>query len=69
MADESVVRCPATGAVADPLTEQLCAGARQLLEQAVAAEPAELRAPHAGERDAHGRAGVVAVVICPNGRC
>ena len=59
MADDSVVRFPAPGTVADPLTELLRAGARQLLEQAVEAELAELLAAYAERRDSQGRAAVV----------
>lgn len=59
MAHDSVVRFPAPGMVEDPLTELLRAGARQLLQQAVEAELAQLLAHHAEERDAQGRAAVV----------
>jgi len=44
---------------ADPLTELLCAGARQLLQQAIEAESQELLAMHLDRLQGDGRAGVV----------
>ena len=65
MAHDSVVRFPAPGMVEDPLSELLRAGARQLLQQAVEAELAQLLAHHAEERDAQGRAAVVRTGYLP----
>lgn len=59
MADDSVVRFGTPESVEDPLTELLRSGARQLLEQAVEAELAELLAGYAEQRDGQGRAMVV----------
>ena len=59
MADDSVVRFQAPETPEDPLTELLRSGARQLLQQAIEAEVAQLLAEYAGHQDEQGRAAVV----------
>jgi len=59
MGKHTVVEFRGREASADPLTELLRAGARQLIHQAVEAELEELLAHHAERRTADGKAGVV----------
>lgn len=59
MADDSVVRFQAPETIGDPLTELLRSGARQLLQQAIEAEVAQLLADYAGRQDEQGRAALV----------
>jgi putative transposase len=59
MDKSNVVGFEGREANADPLTEMLRAGARQLIRQAVEAELQELLEHHAGRRTADGKAGVV----------
>jgi len=59
MGKDSVVEFRAPEAIEDPLTELLRTGARQLIQQAIEAELAELLAQHEGEVDAQGRRAVV----------
>lgn len=59
MKKNTVIDLAGREASCDPLTELLRAGARQLIQQAVAAEMQELLDSHAGRRTADGRAGVV----------
>jgi hypothetical protein len=59
MADDSVVRFQRPETLEDPLTELLRSGARQLLQQAIEAEVAQLLTEYAGHQDEQGRAAVV----------
>ena len=59
MSEDSVIGMPVPGAVSDPLTELLRAGAKTLIAQAVEAELAELLEQYAEVRDGHGRQAVV----------
>ena len=59
MGKHTVVEFRGREASADPLTELLRVGARQLIHQAVEAELEELLAHHAERRTADGKAGVV----------
>jgi transposase-like protein len=56
MADDSVVRFQRPESIEDPLTELLRSGARQLLQQAIEAEVAQLLTEYAGHQDEQGRA-------------
>lgn len=59
MSEHSVVRFQKPETVEDPLTALLRSGAQRLLQQAVAAELAELLARYGGETDGQGRSAVV----------
>ena len=59
MQKDNVISINAPEVRCDPLTELLRTGARQLIEQAVEAELAELLNEYADQRDKAGRAGVV----------
>lgn len=59
MSEHSVVQFQKPEAVADPMTELLRSGAQRLIQQAVAAELAELLSRYVGATDAQGRAAVV----------
>lgn len=59
MEKSNVIGLEGRVASADPLTELLLAGARQLLQQAIEAEVQELLAEHSDRRLEDGRTGVV----------
>ena len=59
MGKDSVVEFRAPEAIEDPLTELLRTGARQLIQQAIEAELAELLAQYEGAVDDQGRRAVV----------
>ena len=59
MSETNIIELASKSADFDPLSDLLRSGARQLIEQAVEAELAELLAQHASKRLADGRAGVV----------
>ena len=59
MGKDSVVEFRAPEAIEDPLTELLRAGARQLIQQAIEAELAELLAQYEGAVDDQGRREVI----------
>ena len=59
MGKDSVVEFRKPGTIEDPLTELLRGGARQLIEQAIEAELAELLGRYAGRVDDQGRRAVV----------
>jgi putative transposase len=59
MGKDNVVGFRGREADADPLTELLRVGARQLIHQAVEAELQELLAEHSERRTVDGKAGVV----------
>ena len=59
MGKDNVIELAGRAESADPLTELLRSGARQLLQQAIEAEVQELLAAHSGRTLGDGRAGVV----------
>ncbi|MGH8557483.1 MAG: IS256 family transposase, partial [Methylococcales bacterium] len=59
MREDNVISFRTPGTLDDALTELLRNGAKQLIQQAIEAELAELLEEHADRRDERGRAAVV----------